>query len=45
MHHFYNGPSVPTRTLIDASTGGAILGKNEVEVYQILENTTLNNCQ
>ena len=45
MHHFYNGLSVPTRTLIDASTGGAILGKNEIEAYQILENIAPNNCQ
>ena len=45
MHHFYNGLSIPTRTLIDASTGGAIMGKNEVEAYQILENIALNNYQ
>ena len=32
VYHFYNGFSVPTRNLIDASMGGAILGKNEVEV-------------
>ena len=38
VHHFYNGLSRPTRTLIDASAGGAIMGKNEVEAYQILEN-------
>ena len=44
VHHFYNGLSVPTRTLIDASAGEAILGKNEVEAYQILENIALNNC-
>ena len=43
MHHFYNGLSIPTRTLIDASVGGAILGKNEVEAYQIMENIALNN--
>ena len=44
MNHFYNRLSVPTRTLIDASAGGAILGKkNEVEAYQILENIALNN--
>ena len=24
---------------------GAILGKNEIEAYQILENIALNNCQ
>ena len=45
VHHFYNGLSRPTRTLIDASTGGAIMGKNEVEAYQILENIALNDCQ
>ena len=45
VHHFYNGLSRPTRTLIDASTGGAIMRKNEVEAYQILENIALNDCQ
>ena len=45
VHHFYNGFSRPTRTLIDASTGGAIMGKNEVEAYQILENIAINDCQ
>ena len=45
VHHFFNGLSRPTRTLIDASAGGAIMGKNEVEAYQILENITLNDCQ
>ena len=45
VHHFYNWLSRPTRTLIDASAGGAIMGKNEVEAYQILENIALNDCQ
>ena len=45
VHHFYNGLSRPTRTLIDASAEGAIMGKNEVEAYQILENIALNDCQ
>ena len=45
VHHFYNGLSRPTRTLIDASTRGVIMGKNEVEAYQILENIALNDCQ
>ena len=44
VHHFYNGLSRPTRTLNDASVGGAIMGKNEVEAYQILENIALNDC-
>ena len=45
VHHFYNGLSCPTRTLIDAYDGGAIMGKNEVEAYQILKNIALNDCQ
>ena len=45
VKHFYNGLSIPTRTLLDASAGGAILGKDKVEAYQILENIALNNCQ
>ena len=45
VHNFYNGLSRPTRTLIDAYAGGAILGKNKVEAYQILENIALNDCQ
>ena len=45
VHHFYNGLSRPTRTLIDAYAGGVIMGKNEVEAYQILENIALNDCQ
>ena len=45
VHHFYNGLSLPTRTLIDASAGGGIMRKNEVEAYQILENIALNDYQ
>ena len=45
VHHFYNGLSHPTRTLIDASAGGAIMGKNEVEAYQILKDNALNDCR
>ena len=45
VHYFYNGLNRSTRTLIDASIGGAIIGKNEVEAYQILENIALNDCQ
>ena len=45
VHHFYNGLSRPTRTLVDASARGAIMGKNKVEAYQILENIALNDCQ
>ena len=44
VHHFCNGLSIPKRTLIDASIGWEIVGKNEVEAYQILENIALNSC-
>ena len=37
--------SRPTRTLIDAYVGAVIMGKNEMEAYQILENIALNDCQ
>ena len=42
--YFYNGLSRLTKTLIDAFAGGAIIGKNELEAYQILENIALNDC-
>ena len=45
VHHFYTGLSRPTRILIDASTGGAIMGRNEVKAYQILETIAFNDCQ
>ena len=45
VHHFYNGLSRPTRILINAFAIGAIMGKNEVETYQNLENIALNDCQ
>ena len=33
------------KTLIAASAGGANMGKNEVEAYQILDNIALKNWQ
>ena len=45
MHPFYNGLSIHARTLIDASAGRAILGKNEVEAYPILGNIALNHFE
>ena len=38
VHHFYNGSIRTTRTLLDASAGGALMRKSEDEAYQILEN-------
>ena len=45
VHHFYNGLSRPIRTFIDAYAGGGIMGKNEVEAYQIIKSIALNDCQ
>ena len=45
MRHFYNGLTGTTRTLLDASAGGALLSKSANEAYQLLEDMDLNNCQ
>ena len=45
VHHFYNGLIGTTRTLLDASTSGALTSKSENEAYQQLESMALNNCQ
>ena len=34
-----------TRTLLDASVGGALMSKSANEAYQLLEDMALNNCQ
>ena len=39
---FYNCLSEATRTVIDASTGGALMKKTMDQVYEILEDTTTN---
>ena len=45
MHHFYNGLTETTRTLLDSLSGGTLIDNNVNEAYQLLENMTLNNCQ
>ena len=42
MHTFYNGLSDSTRTIIDASTRGALIKKIIDQAYEILEDTTTN---
>ena len=42
MHMFYNGLSDSARTIIDASTGGALMKKTTDQAYEILEDTTTN---
>ena len=45
VHTFYNGLSNPTRTVIDASTGGAMIKKTTDQVYGILEDRATNSNQ
>ena len=45
VHHFYNGLTSTTRTLLDALAGGALMRKSEDEAYQLLENIAINNNQ
>ena len=45
MHTFYNGLSNSTRTIIDASVGGALMKKIIDQAYEILEDTTTNSNQ
>ena len=39
---FYNGLSASTRTIIDASVGGALMKKTTYQAYEILDDTTTN---
>ena len=43
LHTFYNGLSDSSRTIIDASTGGALMKKTTDQAYEILEDTTTNS--
>ena len=45
MHTFYNGLSDKARTIIDASTGGALMKNPTDQAYEILEDTTTNSNQ
>ena len=45
VHHFYNGLTGTTRTLLDASAGDALMSKSANEAYLLLEDMALNNCQ
>ena len=45
MHHLYNGLTRTTRTLLNASVGGALMSKSANDAYQLLEHMVLNNCQ
>ena len=45
MHTFYNGLSDSARTIIDASTRGALMKKTTDQAYEILEDTATNTNQ
>ncbi|XP_062113941.1 uncharacterized protein LOC133824944 [Humulus lupulus] len=42
---FYNGLNGPTRSHIDAASGGTILSKTPVEALIFFEDMAMNNCQ
>ena len=42
VHTFYNGLRDATRTVINASTGGALMKKTTDQAYEILEDTATN---
>ena len=43
VHTFYNGLSDSARTIVDASTGCALMKKTTDQAYEILEDTTTNS--
>ena len=45
VHTFYNGLSDSTRTVMDASTGGALMKKTTDQAYGILEDMATNSNQ
>ena len=45
VHTFYNGLSDLARTIIKASTGGALMKKTTYQSYEILEDTATNTTQ
>ena len=45
VHNFYNGLRNATRTVIDASDGGALMKKTTDQAYEILEDAATNTNQ
>ena len=45
VHHFYNGLTRTTRTLLDTSARCALMSKSANEAYKLLEDMALNNYQ
>ena len=44
IHTFYNGLSNPTRTVIDASAGGALIKKTTDQAYGLILKDMATNC-
>jgi len=42
---FYNGVTQAIRSTVDAAAGGSLMNKTEDEVYNLIEEMTLNNFQ
>ena len=45
METFYNGLLLPTRLMLDASVGGALLNKSYAEAYDLIESIAANSYQ
>ena len=45
VHTFYNGLRNATRTVIDASDGGALMKKTTDQAYEILQDASTNTNQ
>lgn len=45
METFYNGLLPPTRLMLDASAGGALLNKSYAEAYDLIESIAVNSYQ
>ncbi|KAL5539546.1 hypothetical protein UlMin_045339 [Ulmus minor] len=45
METFYNGLLPPTRLMLDASAGGALLNKSYAEAYDLIESIAANSYQ
>ena len=45
METFYNGLVPPTRLMLDAFVGGALLNKSYAEAYELIESIAANNNQ
>ena len=43
VHTFYNGPNDPTRKVINASVGDALMKKTTYQAYGILEDMATNS--